>query len=666
MADRNEIELIRGQVEDNSGDDVRGQQFEDGITGRTLLGSLFVGFIMMPGSMYLGLVAGQALGGAAAWVTVVLFSEIARRSFQPLKRQEIYMLLYLVGGLAGASVGHQLFGGPFATLIWAQYLVQAPQLGELAKEIPHFISPPANDPAIIARTFFSTAWLVPIFLIVSGEILGRMISIGGGYALFRMTSDVERLPFPMAQVAAAGATALADAGTKEESWRWTVFSTGAVMGLIWGVVYIFIPIFTGALFSKPVMLVPIPFIDFTANTERVLPAAWSAITGDIGGVLAGFVLPFPIVVAGFTGSIISKIGLNPILYNMGMFPHWTPGTPYLQTRLSTTIDFWLSVGIGTGIGTGVIGLIAVAWAVSKQRHELKAGPTLKRTLPPGRGDWNIYLSLVIWFTGTILQVLIIRWLVPDFPMWIMVFYGLIYTPLISYVSARLIGITGVFGVDFPYLREATIIKSGYREPDIWFVPMPMYNLGGQAQWFREIELTGTKFTSVIKAELIKLAILLPAGFLFWSFFWKTSPIPSVQYPFVQKMWPIAAVEGAIWWTANRGEGQANWLFDALRWNVIIGSGIGTVIAYFIAIAIKIPVTWFYGFVGGITGEPMGSIWPFIGGMFGRFYFTKKFGQVKWRQYAPVLAAGFGCGMGLTGMTGIALALILKSVNFLPF
>ena len=49
-----------------------------------------------------------------------------------------------------------------------------------------------------------------------------------------MTSDVERLPFPMAPVQAAGATALAEAGSKEESWRWRVFSIGAMMGLIFG------------------------------------------------------------------------------------------------------------------------------------------------------------------------------------------------------------------------------------------------------------------------------------------------------------------------------------------------------------------------------------------------------------------------------------------------
>jgi hypothetical protein len=36
------------------------------------------------------------------------------------------------------------------------------------------------------------------------------------------------------------------------------------------------------------------------------------------------------------------------------------------------------------------------------------------------------------------------------------------------------------------------------------------------------------------------------------------------------------------------------------------------------------------------------------------------------RYAPVLLAGFFCGMGLVGMFAIALALIAKSVSVLPF
>lgn len=658
MGEIEEIQKSREAAEDVSGDDVRSQQFEEGFTARTVLGALFVGFVMAPGAMYLGMVAGEGLGGAAAWVTVVLFSEIARRSFMPLKKQEIYMLLYMAGGLVGGA------NAGFHGLIWNQYLVQCPQIGDLAKEIPWWVAPQANDPAIAQRTFFSMSWLVPILLVVFNDLVGRMIRIGGGYAVFRITSDVERLPFPMAPISASGAMALAEAGTKEESWRWQVFSTGAVIGLLFGVIYVFIPTVTGVLFTKPVTLIPIPFLDFTPNTERALPAAWAALDCNIGALLTGFVLPFPIVLGTFISSIVCQIGLNPVLYHMGVFPDWTYGLPYLQTQMSTTIDFWLSVYIGTALAIGLIGLVSVSYTAIKMRRDSER-PTLRRTLPPGRGDWNIWLSIGIWFFATVCQVTVIHLLVPGFPLWILVFFGLIYTPAISYVSGRLIGITGQ-GVGIPYLSQAVIIKSGYTKSDIWFAGLGMHDLGGQAQFFRIVELTGTKFTSIIKFEIMAFFVVLPASFLFWSFFWKTSPIPSAQYPFIQKMWPVNATMASIWWTANRKSLAENWLLQALRFDVMAYAGVGTLALYAVAMTFKLPIMFFYGLINGITAAPMGTIPTFSGALLGRYYFRKRFGEVKWRQYAPVLAAGFGCGMGLAAMTGTAFALITKSVNFLPF
>ena len=69
--------------------------FVDGFNMRTVVGALFVALVMMPGAIYMGLVAGQSLGAAAEWVTIILFAEMARRSFTQLKRQEVYILFYV-------------------------------------------------------------------------------------------------------------------------------------------------------------------------------------------------------------------------------------------------------------------------------------------------------------------------------------------------------------------------------------------------------------------------------------------------------------------------------------------------------------------------------------------------------------------------------------------
>ena len=88
--------------------------FEEGFDWKTIVGAIFIGFLMMPGSMYLQLVIGTGIGPAARWVTIILFAEIAKRSYTELKQQEIFLLYYM----AGAALA-----SPFQGLLWNQYLV---------------------------------------------------------------------------------------------------------------------------------------------------------------------------------------------------------------------------------------------------------------------------------------------------------------------------------------------------------------------------------------------------------------------------------------------------------------------------------------------------------------------------------------------------------------
>ncbi len=121
--------------------------------------------------------------------------------------------------------------------------------------------------------------------------------------MFRITSDIERLPFPLAPIAAEGATALAESSAQKEGWRWRIFSIGAMMGVGWGAIYILLPAVTGLIFSQPIVIVTNPFIDLTQNTQKILPAAQTGLGTDIGQIMIGFVLPFPIVVGTFIAAI---------------------------------------------------------------------------------------------------------------------------------------------------------------------------------------------------------------------------------------------------------------------------------------------------------------------------------------------------------------------------
>lgn len=373
MAQENEIARLREQVEEETreeGNEQAEPQFQEGASIKTFIGALFVGFIMLPGALYLGLVAGQGLGPAAEWVTIVLFAEIMRRSFLPMRRQEIYMLFYVAAALTGIWADRGISGGPFGYLIWNQYFIQSPQAALIAKDIPGWVVPPAGSAALVNRNFLDGAWLMPVILLLVNEVLIRLNWMSAGYFLFRVTSDIERLPFPMAPVAASGATALAEASSKEGSWRWRVFSIGTVIGLIFGFFYIAVPVFTGVVFNKSFTLIPIPFFDLTINTESILPGAVTGFSGDLTKILTGFVIPFDIVKGSLLGSVICRIALAPFLQKAGFFGNsvssgWTPGMDAVITKQTTDIKFWLSIGIGLQLSVAIIGI----WQVGLYRKQ---------------------------------------------------------------------------------------------------------------------------------------------------------------------------------------------------------------------------------------------------------------------------------------------------------
>jgi hypothetical protein len=188
MAVLDELQRARRTAEEVAAEE---HKFEDGFTFRTFLGLLFVAFVMLPGSIYMGLVAGVGLGSAAEWVTIVLFAEVMRRSLQPLKRQEIYMLFYIAASLTAMGL-YGLSGGPLQWKIWDQFFVQSAPATPFAKEIPHWAVPAPDSVALRERTFLHPDWYLPLALLILTEILGRASWMSMGYLVFRMTSDVER------------------------------------------------------------------------------------------------------------------------------------------------------------------------------------------------------------------------------------------------------------------------------------------------------------------------------------------------------------------------------------------------------------------------------------------------------------------------------------------
>ena len=649
-------------------------EFKSGFTLRTVLGGLFVAAVMMPGSIYLGLMVGQDLGPAAEWTTIILFTEVARRSFTVLTRQELYTMFYMAQGLIHRQTMFALAGGAFAWLIWSQYIVNSPAADKfaIAEELPTWYAPPLGSEAYVERTFFHKDWVIPIALLVGRNVLDRLQWVGLGYFLFRTTSDVERLPFPMAHVAAQGATALAEVSSEEGSWRWPVFSVGTMVGLVYGVFYVGIPVITSGFLAEPLQLIPIPFIDLMKNTEDIFPAGRIGLGTELGLVFWGFVVPFPIVAGQFFAAMFSNFIFAPTLYRIspGLFPTWAKGMNLIQSEMTLGFDLFMSIGIGVGLTIAVIGAHTVVAAVLRARVRRARGQAGGRgygEVPEGRGDFPLWAALGAWSFSTVVYIILCHSLVPEFPLVFLILFAFFWTPLISYMSARLLGLTGR-PLQVPYVAQATFILSGYKGVDIWFAPVPFFDHGWAAHSFREVELTGTTFRTIIKAEILLLSLMLASSFVYWSFFWRSSQIPSSQYPYAQTMWPLHAFYQCLWATATRPspEGQPTFLIQALKFPVIAYSGVGTLLLYVAFSALRIPVLWFYGTVAGFVYPMFVYVPMFIGACLGKYYFARRFGARRWMQYAPVLAAGYTCGLGLLGMATIGLTIIFKAVRSLPF
>lgn len=674
-----EMELFRNQMQPP-------ETFDEGFGWGAMAGAIFVACLMVPGAMYMTMLAGQSLGPAAQWVTIILFIEVTRRANKSLKHAELFVIFYMAGTImvtANMAQG-QFHGGLW--ILYHQFFVQseAAHAAGIAQDIPNWVVP--SQPGVLEqRSLFMWEWLPAIGLAAFTMIIGRIDNMIIGYGLFRLTSDIEKLPFPMAPIGAQGIIALSEEQTEESvasaekgettrQWRWRVFSIGAVIGLVFGAVYIGLPTITGALLDRPITILPIPFVDFTQDVASFLPAVAIGIGFDIGMVILGMVLPFWAMTGSFIGLLVT-VTLNPILYKTGILTQWTPGDSLQSTFYKCNLDFYFSFSVGLAFAIAIAGMYAISHKYKKQKGETRKqqGERKKRELqiPEGRGDirppWIVlcYIVSVALYIGVSMLLLYVTdgsiyWPV----IMVMIFYAFLYTPLVSYMTARLEGIAGQV-LTIPFVREATFILSGYHGVAIWFLPIPYHNYGQMTMFYRQGELCGTKFRSIWKAEILMVPIIIIGSIVFAHLIWQMSEIPSPQFPYAQKWWEVNAAQQSIIYSSTMG-GFTVFEQALNAWYITSGLLIG--IAGFAFMGwLGAPIFLMYGVIRGLNQTlPFLVIPQFLGALIGRFYFQRRFGAVRWRQIIPVVFAGFSCGMGLIGTVAVGFVFLSNSVVNLPF
>ncbi len=645
--------------------------FEEGFNWKTIVGTVFLGFIMMPGSMYLSLVIGSdtALNTAARWVTIILFAEVARRSLKDLRMQEIYILYYM----AGLTIAQ-----PFETLLWRQFLVRSDfsQAMGVAQDIPLWFAPSTEALREAGRTFMTRAWMVPILLSITTMIMHRIENFGLGYFLYRIVNDVEELPFPMAPVAASGITALAQTEDARERWRWRCFSIGGMIGLVFGAVYIAVPVLTSAVLKQSIQIIPVPWVDFTPAAGSVFPAFPFNLTFDLTMIFVGMVIPFWAVVGGFLGVIFTML-LNPYLHKIGILSNWEAGMGFVDTMYINNVDFYLSFSVGLTVAIALISVGQVlkpVWqAMRPARDRASAGPRLRERIQRGwrrfitnnaeRGDFSPWVGLFVYLVMASCWLALSVYLIPGFPWYFFVFYIIVYTPLISYATAKLEGLVGQ-ALNIPMVREATFILSGHQGIDIWFAPVPFHNIGLEVVGWRITELTGTRVMSRVKTLLVTLPVVAISALVYSEMLWRIADVPSDAYPFTQKMWELHVKNATLTYSATMEGGSI--FMEAWNWDFFSSGLLLGTIAFSVLSMMGLPTLLVFGLVRGLAqSSPGGIVLEMVGALVGRFYFRRRFGNM-WMKYAPVLLAGFSCGMGLIAMVAMALTIMSKMMKPLIF
>lgn len=650
--------------------------FQEGFRWSSLLGAIFVAFLMVPGAIYMGLLAGtMEIGAAASWVTVILFIEVAKRAHRTMNKSEIFILFYM----ASAAMGM-----PFSGLLWNQFFINsdAAAAAGIAEHLPRWYAPPPESASYGLRTFFHVDWLPVIGMVIFGTFFGQLANMVLGYGLFRIASDIERLPFPLAPIGAQGIMAMAEdmeekAQRKAEtSSRWRVFAIGGALGLAFGFIYLLLPTLTGALTGTPVQIFPIPFSDFTQQTGRFLPAVATGLTWDFGQIIFGMVMPFFGMLGSFIGLIVTVVA-NPILYRQGVLRSWKYGDDTIATLFNNQMDFYFSFHIGIAAAIALAGIFAVIRSARKIRRDraeaAAAGPAVVAVPRKNRGDIPTWVVVTVYFLVTVTYIAVsaslLRWHHGGWTVGIrnivlvLIVLGFAYTPLISYVTARLEGMVGQV-VEIPMIREAALILSGYRGVACWFLPIPMANYGQMTVFYRQCELTGTRFTSIWKTKVFLYPIILLSSIFFMNFIWGLDKVPSSAYPYAQRIWELNAANQTIVFSSTLGEYSR--FEQAFRWLYVgLGAGFGSLL-FFAMRSLGAPILLTYGVVRGLGQSMPHSILPqFLGALIGRFYFQKRLG-LTWRQYIPVVAAGFACGMGLITTVGVGITFLNKAVIKFPF
>ena len=620
---------------------------KSGFTWRSLLGGLYALLIFSPAIIWLSLVTvGVHLGAAVPFSTIIFLAEIIRLTGGRLTKNEA-IIIFLIASIVGTTP-------MFIDLIYSEYFVHSPSAAQfnIVEQIPVWYAPPISSPVWKLRTFLHPDWIAPIAVRFLATILGLIGGLSLGFIAREMFIEEWRLPFPIQQVVVG--TVLNVCEREERSLD--LFATTAIGGFIYGLILYAVP-FVSKAAGYPLSFIPIPWVDFWYHVQMFFPGASFGIATDIMPFVIGLVLSPNVSIGMFIGSFSVYFVANWLLVRFGWTmwaTRYTSGMNVARILRESTLTVWACPLIGMGIAAGLVPLLLRPRLLTRLFRRI-IHPSSTRTERRLSGP-PVSSKLVIgaFLLATSGGLLLVWYLVPQSPLWILLPFFFLWSFFSTIVSTMMIGTTGM-GFQTPYLKEILIYSSGYQGYDIWFAPFPIATGTGWVTSFKLCQLTGTTIGSYLKAWVLTWIAAILLSFIFVSSFWAIAPIPSSVYPGVEVMWPVTATYQALWVSRPPGFFHPDW---------ILYSSIITGLLCIVFHVAKIPLSMLTIAVGAGTAIPV-AVTIMIGLLFRQI--LKKIKGEKWyRENNITIAAGLISGEGVAAVLGAAIAIILKSTWVRPY
>jgi len=623
-------------------------EFKSGLTWRSMLALLYSVVVFSPAVIWLQLVTiGAGLAGLSYFVLLV-FVEYSRIAGKRLTKQEAAIIF----GPASLGVG----GGYFLDLIYRSYFMQHPiprLFGIDVRQIPTWWAPPYTINALELRTFIHPVFFTPLIV----AIVTFFTSFAGGLFFGILGREIfiegERLEFPLQQIDATAITTLCE----RDEQKISIFSWTALIGLIYGIILYTVPTITRAL-KKPVEILPIPWFDFYDTIERFMPGGALGVATDAIIFASGIMLPPNIVIGMFIGSLIRFLIINPLLVHFGWTDwatRWVAGMTVTKIYQESTLYFWLNPLIGIGFAVGIVPIL-LRWRMFARiisRNVFKISSTIAQKRISGKMFPRIWL-IILFLIGCVGAIIIDLLLVPGFPIWALILYEIVFPFIYLLTAGRMIGITGQ-EASIPYLKQLTILASGYPKIDAWFLPLSLNPGTGWLRTFKVAQLTETDPRSYIYTQLIAFPLAVLVSFIYVSLFWKIAPIPSAAYPAPAIQWPVSIMNQCVWITRPEKFFHIDWLLASF-------AIYGGITAVFELIGIPISMVSIAVGLNSPIPVPMTMLIGLIVGMI----ISRVFGKEWYQANKITLAAGMGLGEGIAIIFGVAGALAITSLWARPY